>query len=221
MPVAVAVGVAVLVAVAEPVAVLVLVAVAVFVLVALAVAVEVAVAVLLAVALAEPVFVPVVLIVADDVLVEVAVALAVLVEVGVAVLVDVAVADLVLVDVAVEVAVELEEATAAPIWPSRTCQRYVVAVSDTEIKDRRSPALANVALVSNAVFRPFAAVTTMSPPSVSIRSTKRMPGFVGFARMRVSVAVEVISQIWRSLFGRMVFPSPGSTITFGPRYRSW
>lgn len=85
-----------------------------------------------------------------------------------------------------------------------------------------SPASANVALVSRAAFRPFSAVTTMSPPSVSIRKTKRIPGFVGLASVLVSLApTEVISQIWRSLFGRMIFPLPGSAMAFAARYRSW
>ena len=220
MPVAVAVALPVLVLVPVAVAVLVLVGVDVFVLVEVAVLLEVPVAVLLAVALAEPVFVPVVLIVADDVLVEVADDVAVLVEVAVAVLVPVEVGVAVLVDVELAVAVELELAIAAPIWPSRTCQRYVVAVNDTEISDSRSPASANVALASRAVFSPFSAVTTMSPPSVSIRSTNRMPALVGLARTRVSVAAEVNSQIWRSMFGRIVLPSPGSRRILLPRY-SW
>lgn len=84
-----------------------------------------------------------------------------------------------------------------------------------------SPASAKVALTSRAVLNPLDAVTTISPPSVSIRRTKRIPDLVGFARVRVSVVVDTISQIWRSLETWIVPPLPGSVSTFGPRYRSW
>lgn len=242
--------VAVLVLVAEDVDVDVLVGVPVDVLdlvpvdvpvpVELAVPVLVGVELKLAVAEAEPVFVPDVVIVADELLVPVAVELPVLVLVGVVVLVAVEVdvaepvevlvgeAVPVAVDVADPVVVEVAEAEpedeldamATPTCPPSTCQRYVVAVSETEISDSISPASANVADVSRAVFNPSAAPTTMSPPSAYIRSTKRMPAFVGGARVRVSVVVDVISQIWRSLVTVIVPPFPGSAINFGPRYRS-
>uniref|UniRef100_A0A6M3JTW3 Uncharacterized protein n=1 Tax=viral metagenome TaxID=1070528 RepID=A0A6M3JTW3_9ZZZZ len=111
--------------------------------------------------------------------------------------VEVEVAVPVEVEVAVAVAVAVLVAIPTPICPSSTCQRYVVAVSDTEISDNRSPASANVALVSRAVFRPPAAPTTIAPPpSVSIRSTKRIPARVGATRVRVSAdAPETISHI--------------------------
>lgn len=110
-----------------------------------------------------------------------------------------------------------------PTCPPRVCQRngYVVLSRVTEINDSKSPASANVAVVSSAALKPAAAVTTMSPPSAYIRSTKRMPAFVGAARVRVSAApTEVISQIWRSLLTMIVPPFLGSEMTFGPRYRS-
>lgn len=189
------------------------VAVPVDVLVPVLVLVDVALADLLADADAEPVLVPVVEIEAELELV--------LVDVAVAVLVPVELALAVLVDVPVAVAVELDDAIAAPSCPSQVCQRYVVAVLETEINDNISPASANVALVSNAVFKPFSAVTTISPPSVSIRNTNRMPGLVGLASVRVSFApTDTISQISRSLFGRMVPPLPGSAKTLAARYRS-
>lgn len=200
----------VLVLVAEPVDVLVLVGVDVPVPVELAVAVLVDVLLALAVADAEFDLVPDVVMVADEVLVDVLVAEAVLVEVGVLVLVpvdvgeavavEVDVAEAVPVDVDVEVADDELDAIAAPSCPPQTCQRNVVAVNETEIRDSRSPASANVALGSRAVLKPAEAVTTMSPPSVSIRRTNRMPGFVGSASVRVSLApTDTISQIWRSL----------------------
>ena len=172
----------------------------------------------------------------------VAVAVDVLVEVDVDVLDEVAVAEalnvpevvsepdidcvLVLVeeDVAVDVAVgvavavPVAEARATPVC-TRTSQRYVVAVSDTDISDRLSPASANTALVSKAAFNPFATLTVATPPpSVSSRRMNRIPGFVGLARIRVSEdAPVVISQTCRSALGRMVPPLPGSTSFFGPR----
>lgn len=228
MPVAEDVEVPVLVG--EPVKVLVLVLLDVPVPVELAVPVAVDVLVALAVAEADPVFVPDVVIEADEVLVDVLVPDAVLVEVGVdelvpvdvgeAVPVDVDVGLLVVVAVAEDVLVDELDATETPTCPPRTCQRNVVAVSETEIRDSRSPASANVADVSRALLSPSAAPTTMSPPSEYIRSTKRMPAFVGGASVRVSVVVDVISQIWRSLVTVIVPPFPGSAINFGPRYRS-
>lgn len=142
-----------------------------------------------------------------------------LLDVAVDVPVPVDVADRVEVDVAV--AVLLADASDAPSWTS-TSQRYVVAVSETEIMDSMSPASPNVALFSSATLSPFSAVTTASPPpSVSSRSVKRIPGLVGLARIRVSAdAPVVISQTCKSAFGRMVPPLPGSVNCFGPRYRS-
>jgi hypothetical protein len=118
------------------------------------------------------------------------------------VLVDVAVDVAVAVDDAVGVAVALAVANATPVLSS-TSQRYVVAVSDTEIIDNMSPASANVALTSGTELSPFAAVTTASPPpSVSSRKTNRIPGFVGLARTLVSFdAPVVISQTKRSALG--------------------
>lgn len=122
------------------------------------------------------------------------------------------------------------EAMTVPRFPSRASQRYEPPGPDpeivTEISERKSLASANVAFVSSATLYPAGAVTTMSPPpSVFILRTKRMPGFVGFASVRVSPdAPEVISQICRSLFGRMIPALPGSVMIFGPRYRkcrSW
>jgi hypothetical protein len=115
---------------------------------------------------------------------------------------------LVAVDVAVEVAVELDVAVplalaiATPVRSS-TSQRYVVAVSETEIIDNISPTSANVALTSGIELRPFAAVTTASPPpSVFMRRTNRIPGLVGLAKTRVSPdAPVVISQTKRSALG--------------------
>ena len=196
------------VTVAEAVGVCVWVVVAVFVSVEVRVAVSVAVLVIVAVA--EPVRDPEPLVVVVDVA-DWDVDFDVESEVDFEVDVD---ADLVLValavdvDVPVAVAVDVDEAVAddepdamaAPTCPPRTCQRNVVAVNETEIKDSRSPASANVADGSRAVLNPAEAVTTMSPPSAYIRSTKRIPGFVGAARTRVSLApTDVISQIWRSL----------------------
>ena len=171
----------------------------------------------------------------------VAVAVDVLVEVDVDVLDEVAVAEalnvpeavsepdidcvLVLVeeDVAVDVAVgvavavPVAEARATPVC-TRTSQRYVVAVSDTDISDRLSPASANTALVSKAAFNPFATLTVATPPpSVFIRRTKRIPGLVGLASTRVSSEAPLVnSQTCKSALGRMVPPLPGSTSSFGP-----
>lgn len=207
VPVPVAEDVEVPVLVGEPVEVLVLLPLDVPVPVELVVPVAVDVLVALAVAEADPVFVPDVVIEADEVLVDVLVAEDVPVDVGVDELVPVDVGEAVPVDVAVEllvvvavdedVLVDELDATETPTCPPRTCQRYVEAVSETEISDSMSPASANVADVSRAAFQPAAAVTAMSPPpSVSIRRTKRMPGFVGGAKMRVSPdAPDVISQI--------------------------
>lgn len=134
-------------------------------------------------------------------------------------LVDVDVA--VVVAVAVDVAVAVAVATAAPVLTS-TSQRYVVAVNDTEIIDKLSPTSAKLAYPASAVFNPLAAVTTTAPPpSVFIRRINLIPGFVGLARTLVSSdAPEVNSQICRSAFARIVPPSPGSVMTFGPRYKS-
>ncbi len=144
----------------------------------------------------------------------------VLLLVAVDVAVDVAVPVLLKDDVAVAVAVAVPvaEARATPVC-TRTSQRYVVAVSDTDISDKLSPASANTALVSKAAFNPFATLTVATPPpSVSIRRVKRIPGFVGLARIRVSAdAPVVISQTCKSALGRMVPPLPGSTNCFGPR----
>ena len=111
------------------------------------------------------------------------------------------------------------EAISVPRFPSRASQRYNPAEIVTEINDRKSLASANVACVSRATLYPAGAVTTMSPPpSVFIRRTKRMPGFVGVARVRVwPDAPEVISQICRSAVARMMPASPGSVNNFGPR----
>jgi len=139
-----------------------------------------------------------------------------LVPVAVAVPVPVGVTDEV--DVAVDVAVPVAVASAAPSC-SRTSQRYVVAVSETEIIDNESPASANVALTSGTAFNPFEALTTaFPPPSVFNRRINRIPGLVGLARTRVSFeAPVVISQTCKSALARIVPPSPGSAMTFGPR----
>jgi hypothetical protein len=110
--------------------------------------------------------------------------------------------DAVVVDVDVDVAVPEELAIATPVRSS-TSQRYVVAVSDTEIIDNMSPTSAKVALTSGIELSPFAAVTiTSPPPSVFNRRTNRIPGLVGLARTRVSAdALDVISQTKRSAFG--------------------
>ena len=121
------------------------------------------------------------------------------------------------VDVELDVAVPVAVATAAPVR-TRTSQRYVVAVSDTEISDRLSPTSAKTLYPASATSNPFAAVTVIAPPpSVFIRKTNRIPGFVGLARTRVSPeAPLVISHIWRSALARIVPPSPGSAMSFGP-----
>ena len=220
MPVAVAVDVDVDVLV--PDAVFVLVEVEVGVAVAVDVAVEVAepVAVAEALNVPEAVSEPEI----DCVLVLVLLAVEVEVAVGVAVDVEVAVPVELNVDVAVDVdvAVAVAVASAAPVC-TNTSQRYVVAVNDTEIIDSISPASANVEVTSGTELNPFEAVTTTAPPpSVFIRTMNRIPGFVGLAITRVSPdAPLVISHIWRSAFARIVPPLPGSTIIFGPIYRSW
>lgn len=169
-------------------------------------AVDVLVAVELAVALAE-VVPPLVEAVAEDedVAVELAVA------------VDVPVAEAVEVDVDVPVAVDVGVGTAAPVRTS-TSQRYVVAVSDTEISDRLSPASAKLAYPTSDAFNPFSEVTVTSPPpSVFIRRIKRIPGLVGLASTRVSLEAPLVSShISRSALARIVPPLPGSAMSFGP-----
>ena len=142
--------------------------------------------------------------------------LLVAVDVAVVVAVPVLLADDVAVDVAVAVPVAVANATP---FCTRTSQRYVVAVSDTEIIDSMSPASANVALTSGTELSPFSAVISATPPpSVRRRRTKRIPGLVGLARVRVSLeAPVVISQTCKSALGRIMPPSPGSAIILGPR----
>jgi len=109
--------------------------------------------------------------------------------------------------------------TTVPTLPSKTSQRCDPAEIVTEISDRKSLASANVACVSRATFRPAGAVTTTSPPpSVFNRSVKRIPGFVGVARVLVSPeAPDTISQICKSALARMIPALPGSVRIFGPR----
>ena len=113
---------------------------------------------------------------------------------------------------------EAEEIT-VPTLPSSTSQRCEPAEIVTEISDRKSLASANVACVSSATFRPADAVrTSVPPPSVLRRMTRRIPGFVGVASERVSLPEpSVISQICRSAEARMIPASPGSVMIFGPR----
>lgn len=110
------------------------------------------------------------------------------------------------------------DAMTVPMLPSRASQRNRPALTVTEMSDRKSLASAKVACVSPATLKPPVAVTTMSPPpSVFIRRTNRIPGLVGLGSVRVSPeAPLVISQIWRSMFGRMIPPVPGSLRIFGP-----
>lgn len=149
-------------------------------------------------------------------LVDVAEALDEEVAVGDAVPVEVAVDDALA--VAVDVLVDRDAAT----LPSRISQRYVVlATVVTETRDRMSSTSLNVAAVFSATLSPLAADTTRAPPpSVFSRNTKRIPGFVGLARVRVSpLAPTTISQICRSAATWMVPPLPGSAIIFGPMYK--
>jgi hypothetical protein len=106
--------------------------------------------------------------------------------------------------------------------PSRISHRYVVfATVVTDTRDRMSSASANVAAVFTATLNPLAAVTTMSPPSVNIRKTRRMPALVGLVRVRVSSApTDTISQIWRSAVAVIIPALPGSASSLGPRYNS-
>ena len=115
------------------------------------------------------------------------------------------------------------EDTIVPTLPSKISQRYVLSVIETLISDRKSLASANVASVSKDEFNPAAAVTTTAPPpSVLRRNTKRIPGFVGVASVRVSaVAPDTISQICRSCDTRIVPASPGSVSNLPPRYNWW
>lgn len=140
-----------------------------------------------------------------------------LVAVAVAVEVPVPEADRDDVDVELDVGVAVAVATAAPVR-TRTSQRYVVAVSDTEISDTLSPASANTTVVVRATLSPFAAVTVIvPPPSVFIRRINRIPGLVGLASTRVSPEAPLVnSQTCRSAFGTMVPPLPGSAMTLGP-----
>jgi hypothetical protein len=115
------------------------------------------------------------------------------------------------------------EAMTVPRFPSRASQRNTPALTVTEMRLRKSLASAKVACVSPATLKPPVAVTTMSPPpSVLIRRTSRIPGLVGLGSVRVSPEAPLtISQIWRSIFGRMIPALPGSLRIFGPLYRSW
>ena len=110
------------------------------------------------------------------------------------------------------------EAITVPRFPSIASHLYRPALTVTEISDRKSLASAKVACVSPATLKPPVAVTTMSPPpSVFMRRTSRMPGFVGLGSVRVSAEPPlVISQICRSMRGRMIPPVPGSLRIFGP-----
>ena len=91
---------------------------------------------------------------------------------------------------------EAEEIT-VPVFV-RLSQRYdVFATRVTLTSSMKSPASASVASVSSDTFRPFAAVTTTSPPpSVSSRRWKRIPGFVGLASVLVSP--EAPETIWQT-----------------------
>lgn len=115
------------------------------------------------------------------------------------------------------------DAITVPMLLFSTSQRYEPEGPDpeivTEISGRKSLTSANTACVSRATLNPSAHVTTMSPPpSVFMRSVRRMPGFLGTFRVRVSPdAPDVSSQICRSLVATMVPPLPGSLRIFGPR----